>query len=234
MLPASSLLCSPAEPHSARGDGRVIRLGRAGSFINLAAHDPRTPEDSLLNWGCNKVVGVNQCQGFREVAFISCDGPSFPAPSLACSCPCSPARCGILRTVLFLGSCFPGGPSRPTSRVPIVLQVWPPLPWPASSSLRCFLPPRLLVTSRMFAVWGKVSFDAHSFLRFYQRQERWTKCLWSQSEGKFTGKVCPKEAKPRMIHLRQWSDVHACSVQHVKERERSPAPCLAVQRRHAP
>lgn len=127
-----------------------------------------------------------------------------------------------------------GGPPVPHLGSPLFSRsgpLSPGLPPPASAG---FLPPRLLVTSRMFAVWGKVSFDAHSFLRFYQRQERWTKCLWSQSEGKFTGKVCPKEAKPRMIHLRQWSDVHACSVQHVKERERSPAPCLAVQRRHAP
>lgn len=164
MLPASSLLCSPTEPHSARGDGRVIRLGRAGSFINLAAHDPRTPEDSLLNWGCNKVVGVNQCQGFREVAFISCDGPSFPAPSLACSCPCSPALCGIRRTVFFLSSCFSGALPSHISGSPLFSRsgsLSPGLPPPASAG---FLPPPLLVTSRMFAVWGKVSFDPHSFL----------------------------------------------------------------------
>lgn len=50
--------------------------------------------------------------------------------------------------------------------------------------------------------------------------------MWSQSEEKLTGKVCPREAKPRMIHLRQWINIHACSGPRVREGEHSCCTAL--------
>lgn len=55
--------------------------------------------------------------------------------------------------------------------------------------------------------------------------DRWTKWLWLQAEVKFMGKVCSKEAKPRMTHQAVDSHPHlSCASGHGKR----ASPCTAL------